>query len=105
MTGRDWQVVHVVVYPPGKGASARIEEAVRLPRGAGFLELLEALKSGSPTVYEQVRRCIDGASMEEADGQPGSPAVRTLVHYFTLGGPLACPSPFRDTTETIAQPS
>lgn len=98
MSGRDWKLVEVVVYPPNAREYTRMEQTVRLPRDAGFDDLLAALADTSPDVFAEVRGCVARASGYSLSRAGDSPPLLTLDHYFSLGGPVVCP----DLTEAIA---
>ena len=98
MSGRDWKLVQVVVYPPGAAKQTRTEETVRLPHDAGFDDLLAALADTSPAVFAEVCGCVARASADSLSHADSDPPLLTLDHYFALGGPVVCP----DLTEGIA---
>jgi hypothetical protein len=90
MSGRDWKLVQVVVYPPSAKEHTRMEQTLRLPYDAGFDDLLAALADASPDVFAEVCGCVARAGDD--------PPLLTLDHYFALGGPIVCP----DLAEGIA---
>lgn len=91
MNARGWKVVRVVVFPSGGAECARMEETVRLPCDAGFGDLLAALADASPDVFEEVCGCVARASAHALCQTGDDPPLRTLDHYFSLGGPVVCP--------------
>lgn len=97
MSGRDWKLVKVVVYPPGSAKQARMEQTVRLPYDAGFDDLLAALADTSPDVFAEVCGCVARASANSLSHADDASPLLTLDHYFALGGPVVCP----DFTEGI----
>jgi len=105
MSSQDWRVVHIVVYPPGADAGVRIEETVRVPRSAGFEELLATLALSAPDVYAHVRSCIEHPLSEGHGERRSAASLETLCHYFALGGPIVCPSVAREPTDMPAQTS
>jgi hypothetical protein len=92
MSGRDWKLVQVVVYPPRAKEHTRMEQTVRLPYDAGFDDLLAALADASPDVFAEVCGCVARASMHSLARAGDDPPLLTLDHYFTLGGPVVCPN-------------
>ena len=91
MTWQAWKDVQVVVYVQGEPEPTRLEETVRLPREAGFMELLEALEQNRPEIYEEVCACVARASECTTWREPGGPALTTLDRLFVRGGPVICP--------------
>ena len=98
MSGRDWKLVKVVVYPPGSAKQARMEQTVRVPCNARFDDLLAALADTSPDVFAEVCGCVARASADSLSHADDDPPLLTLDHYFALGGPVVCP----DLTDGLA---
>jgi hypothetical protein len=98
MSGRDWKLVQVVVYPPGAKEHTRMEQTLRLPYDAGFDDFLAALADASPDVFAEVCGCVARASVDSLSPPGGDSPLLTLDHYFALGGPVVCP----DLAEGIA---
>ena len=91
MTLRLWKDVHVVVYVRGESEPVRLEETVRLSREAGFMDLLDALESLRPEIYEEVCACVARATQCSTWRDPAGPALTTLDRLFVSGGPVICP--------------
>ena len=75
----------------GEGEPVRLEETVRLSRDAGFMDLVNALESQRPEIYEEVCACVARATECTTWWKPGGPALRTLDRLFGTGGPVICP--------------
>lgn len=91
MTWQAWKDVQVVVYASGESEPTRLEETVRLPQDAGFVELLEALEQISPELYEEVCVCVARATECSSWREPGAPGLIALDRLFVRGGPVICP--------------
>ena len=91
MTWRPWKDVQVVVYVRGEVEPVRLEETVRLSQEAGFMDLLDALESVRPEIYEEVCACVARAAECTTWREPGDPALTTLDRLFVTGGPVICP--------------
>jgi hypothetical protein len=91
MTPIPWKDVKVVVYTSKESVPVRMEETVRLPREAGFSELLAALAHAAPDIHQEVLRCLSrgvGCSLAEPTGIP---VLATLDRQFIRGGPVLLP--------------
>jgi hypothetical protein len=91
MSGRDWKLVQVIVYPPSAEEHTRMEQTLRLPYDAGFDDFLAALADASPDVFAEVYGCVARASVNSLSHAGDDPPLLTLDHYFALGGPVVCP--------------
>ena len=86
-----WKEVKVVVYTSEGAVPVRLEETVRLPRQAGFPELLAALAQAAPDIHREVLRCLVRGVGCALDEPAGVPVLATLDRQFVRGGPVLLP--------------
>ncbi|MCX6093627.1 MAG: hypothetical protein NTY63_02230 [Candidatus Bipolaricaulota bacterium] len=91
MTAIPWKDVEVVVYTSGTSVPTRMEETVRLPREAGFPELLAALADAAPDIHQEVLRCLARGAGCPLGEPAGLPVLATLDRQFVRGGPVLLP--------------
>ncbi|MEN6370032.1 MAG: hypothetical protein ABFD77_10125 [Thermotogota bacterium] len=91
MTAILWKDVKVVVYTSGTSVPTRMEETIRLPREAGFPELLAALAHAAPDIHQEVLRCLARGTGGPLDEPAGLPILATLDRQFIRGGPILLP--------------
>ncbi len=91
MTAIPWKDVKVVVYTSGASVPIRMEETVRLPRDAGFSELLAALAHAAPDLHREVVRCLARGVGCPLDDPAGLPVLAALDRQFVRGGPVLLP--------------
>ncbi len=91
MTPIPWKDVKVVVYTSKESVPVRMEETVRLPREAGFPELLAALAQVAPDIHREVLRCVARGAGCALDQTAGVPVLAALDRQFIRGGPVLLP--------------
>ncbi|MDD5220454.1 MAG: hypothetical protein PHV11_07800 [Candidatus Bipolaricaulis sp.] len=91
MTTTPWNDVKVVVYTSQGSVPIRMEETLRLPREAGFPELLAALAFSAPDIHREVLRCLARGIGCLPDEPAGGPVLAALDRQFVRGGPVLLP--------------
>ena len=98
MSPNELRDVLVVVQHDERGEHSEIEQIVRLPQGAGLVELLREIERESPEIYPEIReRVLRAAGGVLAYGSTG-PLLEGITKQLANGGPIVFPMQIGEDT-------
>jgi len=92
MSAERGKEIRVVVCASDAPPSERLEVCVRLPDSAQFADFIEALKTESPTIYEEVRRRVLRAAGRVLAYGRDDPLLVSIDRKLAEGGTLVFPA-------------
>ncbi len=91
MTATPVKDVKVVVYTSEGSVPIRMEETIRMPREAGFRELLAVLERSAPDIHREILRCLARGIGCPVGESASVPVLAALDRQFVRGGPVLLP--------------
>lgn len=91
MTAPSERWIQVVVSATESQSPKDRKESIRLPSNASIVDLLDALKSTSSPLYEDVRRRVLRLSGDVLAFGKERPALHRLRDQLASGGPVVIP--------------
>lgn len=91
MTAPSERWIQIVVSTTESQSPEDRKESIRLPSNASIVDLLEALKSTSSPLYEDVRKRVLRLSGDVLAFGRERPALNSLRDQLASGGPVVIP--------------
>lgn len=95
--------IRIIVHS-STSETARLEGSVRLPKGAEFPDLIDALRKESPAIYEAIRlRILRAAGRVLAYGRD-EPLLMAIDEKLTEGGTIVFPAEEQEPSAVSIDP-